>query len=143
MWRETDTNKSIVDANNAISIHSLRVEGDDSIPIDGLAEATFQSTPSVWRETHSNVVIKMRFCHFNPLPPCGGRQTTRWSGQIPLQFQSTPSVWRETFGRGYQSGTHGNFNPLPPCGGRLNINRLFSSMVISIHSLRVEGDQFG
>ena len=34
-----------------ISIHSLRVEGDEGIILEGMLEAIFQSTPSVWRET--------------------------------------------------------------------------------------------
>ena len=34
-----------------------------------------------------------------------------------------------------------NFNPLPPCGGRPSyISWSYSSSLISIHSLRVEGD---
>ena len=79
---------------------------------------TFQSTPSVWRET-----VYSAFCDY-PLP----------------LFQSTPSVWRETFThmiRNYNQrisihslrmegdfrvlscGTfRGYFNPLPPYGGR-------------------------
>ena len=34
-----------------------------------------------------------------------------------------------------------NFNPLPPCGGRRTTSPDFSfNILISIHSLRVEGD---
>ena len=36
---------------------------------------------------------------------------------------------------------YSDFNPLPPCGGRLHhINISHAFAVISIHSLRVEGD---
>ena len=35
----------------AISIHSLRVEGDEIMPLIPVCDSTFQSTPSVWRET--------------------------------------------------------------------------------------------
>ena len=55
---------------------------------------------------------------FNPLPPCGGRRDPVHAG-LRGGFQSTPSVWRETqLSTSYQP----QFN-------------------ISIHSLRVEGDQ--
>ena len=78
-------------------------------------------------------------------------------------FQSTPSVWRETSERSdekrkrdisihslrmegddytkeqYEAFFH--FNPLPPYGGRLGMIVNFQSGIfISIHSLRMEGD---
>ena len=100
----------------AISIHSLRVEGD-ALGANLLKNERFQSTPSVWRETvplpppfatkcisiHSlrvegdsriKIVCVLEM-YFNPLPPCGGR----------LAGSSVPG------------NTH-YFNPLPPCGGR-------------------------
>ena len=55
---------------------------------------------------------------FNPLPPCGGRLLGDDNTVALDLFQSTPSVWRETIIDGYK-----------------NVDRL-----ISIHSLRVEGD---
>ena len=147
-----------------ISIHSLRMEGDISIknmtanypyfnplpPYGGRhprmrlrrMPETFQSTPSVWRETVLQVVGQSTGHHFNPLPPYGGRHQSAHSGrqQLPISihslrmegdalllggflenftFQSTPSVWRETSRR-----------------------RTFpdSQQRISIHSLRMEGD---
>ena len=82
----------------AISIHSLRVEGDWCL----------------------RMLSKM-FTNFNPLPPCGGRRVTLRQ-QLPKQrFQSTPSVWRET---------------------AATMTRRTQTM-ISIHSLRVEGDAGG
>ena len=124
-----------------ISIHSLRMEGDISIknmtanypyfnplpPYGGRhprmrlrrMPETFQSTPSVWRETVLQVVGQSTGHHFNPLPPYGGRhQSAQYHLHYKL-FQSTPSVWRETSRR-----------------------RTFpdSQQRISIHSLRMEGD---
>ena len=125
-----------------ISIHSLRVEGDQTTSCVVGFSATFQSTPSVWRETRRFATNNRRSCNFNPLPPCGGR---------PMISQSDVRDYRD-------------FNPLPPCGGRpaqnmqIKINNLFQStpsvwretpflsqlwfpeQKISIHSLRVEGD---
>ena len=55
---------------------------------------------------------------FNPLPPHGGRQCVPISSTRSAVFQSTPSAWRETI-----------FSPAPS-----------TPFVISIHSLRMEGD---
>ena len=57
--------------------------------------------------------------HFNPLPPHGGRHDGGERLSTLFTFQSTPSAWRET------------------CPS----TRLYiSSVIISIHSLRMEGD---
>ena len=99
-----------------------------------------QSTPSVWRETvftsHSQTLpgisihsLRMEgdprhdmpaefLRNFNPLPPYGGRLRENSSPGGGLVFQSTPSVWRET----------GVVFPVAV------------DTVISIHSLRMEGD---
>ena len=102
----------------AISIHSLRVEGDRSLLKWRWYQNGFQSTPSVWRET-----------------------AALHKDHVAFAFQSTPSVWRETVvlsvlpglsrqisihslrvegDRRHRAMTEGaeNFNPLPPCGGR-------------------------
>ena len=102
----------------AISIHSLRVEGD--VPVVGILQfgLRFQSTPSVWRETSVLVFLRSYAGNFNPLPPCGGRPPRHDPPVITMPFQSTPSVWRETSVLVFLRSYAGNFNPLPPCGGR-------------------------
>ena len=50
VWRET-VDDDDADRAGAISIHSLRVEGDNEYYSAELAQKVFQSTPSVWRET--------------------------------------------------------------------------------------------
>ena len=102
---------------------------------------SFQSTPSAWRETqgerHSGQcghisIHSLRMegdfpgqapfvpqCHFNPLPPHGGRPPEFREAQKQLQFQSTPSAWRETSG----------------------FSDRRDQRAISIHSLRMEGDR--
>ena len=124
-----------------ISIHSLRMEGDHKAPEKYPPAWTFQSTPSAWRETFTG--MKMN---------------------AATAFQSTPSAWRETCRSGISRQTVRHFNPLPPHGGRppaerkpnareRNFNplpphggrRFLSGLVcqtccISIHSLRMEGD---
>ena len=81
---------------------------------------------------------------FNPLPPHGGRHPI-----IPLFlhlsiFQSTPSAWRETSQVLGVDLSGDYFNPLPPHGGRPAKVPCFVLLhVISIHSLRMEGDTTG
>ena len=101
----------------SISIHSLRMEGDEMSTVSEYVGEVFQSTPSAWRETIMYFVSKMEklisihslrmegdhifesvlceISNFNPLPPHGGRPYGSRVIQCPL-----------------------NFNPLPPHGGR-------------------------
>ena len=101
-----------------ISIHSLRMEGDDVTV--SLCERFhgFQSTPSAWRETESERQASISIYDFNPLPPHGGRPTFLYPVTTGILFQSTPSAWRETSG----------------------IVVTLVAFCISIHSLRMEGD---
>ena len=48
---EGDEDRSLVCVLNAISIHSLRMEGDPSPTWEASKPMPFQSTPSAWRET--------------------------------------------------------------------------------------------
>ena len=100
-----------------ISIHSLRVEGDVK---------TFQ--------IHFEKAISI---HSLRVEGDGSEKVHSLGAKI---FQSTPSVWRETAFAALQRRQNQNFNPLPPCGGRLDMIRWTCSFPISIHSLRVEGD---
>ena len=101
-----------------ISIHSLRMEGDNSVTTCIPRNLSFQSTPSAWRETNSSscsilrqfisihslrmegdlsaAVVRYLFCDFNPLPPHGGRPISYKQYCFEFVFQSTPSAWRET-----------------------------------------------
>ena len=103
-------------------------------------KATFQSTPSAWRETAAYCQEKNRRnisihslrmegdpcspgrsperADFNPLPPHGGRRWNNMAVSNTLAFQSTPSAWRETYTVALSGGDTGDFNPLPPHGGR-------------------------
>ena len=56
--------------------------------------------------------------NFNPLPPHGGRRVSQDSYNPRISFQSTPSAWRET----------------------VILALLVNALCISIHSLRMEGD---
>ena len=68
---------------------------------------------------HAAVPTWVYYENFNPHPPCGGRQLPLYA----LLFLVS------------------DFNPHPPCGGRPTIDIIpEAEWVISIHTLRVEGD---
>ena len=168
-----------------ISIHSLRMEGDISIknmtanypyfnplpPYGGRhprmrlrrMPETFQSTPSVWRETLSGFHsfqcftisihslrmegdncshrVTLQNVHFNPLPPYGGRPERRCLAMKRFKFQSTPSVWRETFCSSAFRDTL-SFQSTPSVWRETDtIIPSYLDGSISIHSLRMEGDR--
>ena len=101
-----------------ISIHSLRVEGDGGDAKVATLLIYFNPLPPCGGRRPTTAGGKQG-AHFNPLPPCGGRRRCQWYPSSCHRFQSTPSVWRET----KTAGIHGH------------------TVVISIHSLRVEGDR--
>ena len=125
---------------------------------------SFQSTPSAWRETFFSSNNGCYSIHFNPLPPHGGRLqilACNWE----IQFISIHSLRMEgdsILPGGWKAMNH--FNPLPPHGGRRRLRHnwkplplfqstpsawretgnffyLIHNIVISIHSLRMEGDR--
>jgi len=52
VWRETPSQAFVIYNSTVISIHSLRVEGDQMLKAQIKLMEAFQSTPSVWRETY-------------------------------------------------------------------------------------------
>ena len=73
VWRATAYGLDII-YENEISIHALRVEGDNTEGTKALTEFIFQSTPSVWRATRQHLCAQQfHKRYFNPRPPCGGR----------------------------------------------------------------------
>ena len=148
-----------------ISIHSLRMEGDPPVlpvlPTPHISIHSLRMEGDLWRYP-----VGIPEKHFNPLPPHGGRRIwSRYRFTVAL-FQSTPSAWRETRPSRWCRKSQNHFNPLPPHGGRHDCcpcfigSPLFQStpsawretcdrdivtgfqIVISIHSLRMEGDPF-
>ena len=102
-----------------ISIHSLRMEGDQYAEPISTKAMGFQSTPSAWRETCKP------YCYFDN----------------KYQFQSTPSAWRETFwGDGLLRSIYISIHSLRMEGDILHVFGKLPSLYISIHSLRMEGD---
>ena len=160
---EGDEDRSLVCVLNAISIHSLRMEGDPSPTWEASKPMPFQSTPSAWRETVLQVVGQSTGHHFNPLPPHGGRPENSKNFSNHPTFQSTPSAWRETSVPEYRMRRIPPFQSTPSAWRETysysiyKVHQLFQSTpsawretsvstpaalpsVISIHSLRMEGD---
>ena len=115
-WRET---KSAWDFSSslAISIHSLRMEGDRNTSAAVRSAQYFNPLPPHGGRHHLTVQ-GTDFRHFNPLPPHGGRLKPVEFHARQSAFQSTPSAWRKTLCSCTYSFIVRNFNPLPPHGGR-------------------------
>ena len=106
----------------------------------------------------------MRILHFYPRPPGGGRLHLRERLVAIMPFLSTPSGWRATVYPPHLGDRFRYVYPRPPGGGRPRgkkiyiLDKLFLStpsgwratrraaaspellLLISIHALRVEGD---
>ena len=96
VWRETAFFNNGTNI-KTISIHSLRVEGDQPILSFLALFHVFQSTPSVWRETSFFLAPALWLKEFQSTPSVW-RETVYTISSITTayRFQSTPSVWRET-----------------------------------------------
>ena len=102
----------------SISIHSLRMEGDNICRVSEPFHGIFQSTPSVWRETLNQGKDNADQHHFNPLPPYGGRPQT--PHPLPQLLHISIHSLRMEGDSPQRTSTSGfvHFNPLPPYGGR-------------------------
>ena len=108
---------SYLPPHEGISIHSLRMEGDRYAVCGNVAAA-----------------------NFNPLPPHGGRLSPDVLYPETLGFQSTPSAWRETYSYSIYK-VHQLFQSTPSAWRETSVSTPAAlPSVISIHSLRMEGD---
>ena len=134
----------------SISIHALRVEGDEwfkslyselpiflSTPSGWRATAfgsrsvvmrIFLSTPSGWRATYTTSEV-----HYGKgflSTPSGWRATSGKTASMTLAFVflSTPSGWRATTCTGNRTTRAPYFYPRPPGGGRQQKRTKFSSV---------------
>ena len=80
--------------------------------------------------------------YFYPRPPRGGRRQQLFQKRMARKkFLSTPSARRATLGKPVIITSGYNFYPRPPRGGRLDrSHQLLTTINISIHALREEGD---
>ena len=127
----------------SISIHTLRMEGDEFANLPADNHHRFQSTPSAWRVTSPVSPA------FLPLPI--SIHTLRMEGdsdkRVPFQaghlFQSTPSAWRVTLL--LTSSKRQNVFQSTPSAWRVTDGVYLAHILhsISIHTLRMEGDRDG
>ena len=109
----------LIDVDDFISIHSLRMEGDIYSGLEEITFEEFQSTPSAWRETLTDRESdNENYISIHSLR-MEGDCVVRVTAENRALFQSTPSAWRETY--------------------EYDVN-FYSTDIISIHSLRMEGD---
>ena len=117
----------------AISIHSLRMEGDRRLSLFSRRKNIFQSTPSAWRET----MLFLFFMFFLLISihslRMEGDAVDRQAVIMRQRFQSTPSAWRETHAISSHCTADGYFNPLPPHGGRRK-NQRFIKILATFQS---------
>ena len=107
LWKCTDL------LNAPISIHSLRMEGDDVLWIVQQPAGRFQSTPSAWRETRLNRRLSLFSRRFQSTPSAW-RETVAGVVTVGVhQFQSTPSAWRETHFTPFTPGFCSGFQSTP------------------------------
>ena len=117
-WRETGWGADMAAEKQFISIHSLRMEGDQRLGKS--PEPRNISIHSLRMEgDNRRQQPQAKASHFNPLPPHGGRLDKITEQDYADLFQSTPSAWRETI---------------------LTLG-ICAAACISIHSLRMEGDK--
>ena len=103
-----------------ISIHSARVGGD-----------------------FAYVAFLLLLNHFNPLRPCGRRQSITTKPITPSRFQSTPPVWAETLRLLLDEGHDVISIHSARVGGDVDYDAVEGTEYISIHSARVGGDTMG
>ena len=116
--RNDETPEGDTPRQRAISIHSLRVEGDipskHIVPIFDISIHSLRVEGDTFPEQPLTSAT-----HFNPLPPCGGRRAVQG-----LPVASHPI----------------SIHSLRVEGDSNAYLRQYAPMSISIHSLRVEGD---
>ena len=128
-----------------ISIHALRVEGDFQPCRPRRSMRNFYPRPPGGGRRLLDLLLVYQQADFYPRPPGGGRPgfNNPQLTMLPI-FLSTPSGWRATCG-GNHAEMEGNIFLSTPSGWRATKPRLayLKSGRISIHALRVEGDEAG
>ena len=139
VWRETQGNLRYT-SSLEISIHSLRMEGD-LVPHLSISDRCHFNPLPPYGGRHTGKTLLFPKFHFNPLPPYGGRRNSDFSSEMSTLFQSTPSVWRETLLVYCAPAQYFTFQSTPSVWRETTWRRIFCGFWdISIHSLRMEGD---
>ncbi len=127
---------------NIISIHALRVEGDVVLQTTKQTTTKFLSTPSVWRAT--DWYQRLQGLHIISIHALRVEGDPCLFGMNPLNFLflSTPSVWRATSDFRCRIYDKTAFLSTPSVWrATYCIDAALEWEAISIHALRVEGDE--
>ena len=137
---EGDVNGKLEPIEAQISIHALRVEGDSFASAASPWRAGFLSTPSGWRATQRfREVLDAIAISIHALRVEGDSTGKYQNNKIGYFYPRPPGGGRQRSSAFAISLSH--FYPRPPGGGRLAVAiRAVPDFVISIHALRVEGD---
>ena len=102
---------------DAISIHSLRMEGDVTPPLYRMCGLNFNPLPPHGGRPACLLLWLLCRWHFNPLPPHGGRLLREVCRNERRNFNPLPPHGGRLSGKGTPCCVW-DFNPLPPHGGR-------------------------
>ena len=128
-------------ANNEISIHALREEGDIFVIVGASRPQKFLSTPSARRATAAvKNTAQVVDISIHALREEGDQMDMNKNG-LTVTFLSTPSARRATTRHTFSAPRRPYFYPRPPRGGRPgHLVYRCRRQPISIHALREEGD---
>ena len=101
----------------------------------------FLSTPSGWRATYKSLSASPSIWNFYPRPPGGGRRMAVRRSWQRIEFLSTPSGWRATLAEAMHVLKIGISIHALRVEGDNNEFNTWKTAFISIHALRVEGDE--
>ena len=124
-----------------ISIHALRVEGDECRFLRSARYADFYPRPPGGGRPPRRMLIPLT-TDFYPRPPGGGRQNSGAGADGYADFYPRPPGGGRPYKIQHRPVGAGHFYPRPPGGGRPQpAPEQLQARAISIHALRVEGDQ--
>ena len=129
-------------ADDFISIHALREEGDELLQKSWKIKDHFYPRPPRGGRHRLMPQELMRTSHFYPRPPRGGRRFSTNSASFSTVFLSTPSARRAT--RKSQRKRYDlsiSIHALREEGDNLYQDGKKNQSCISIHALREEGDR--
>ena len=143
-WRATRGKACLNVLSGDISIHALRVEGDDTTLVLGRTTADFYPRPPGGGRPGVGEKSDGSYVDFYPRPPGGGRRFTARPLSAMRPFLSTPSGWRATPETPWEDCDEDDVFLSTPSGWRATQFPEYEDLVllISIHALRVEGDLF-
>ena len=123
-----------------ISIHALREEGDGIVCLEQSRTTYFYPPPRRGGRPSDRLYRLQRVFFFYPRPPGGGRPLSRQRASSTPAFLSTPSARRATHARALFAYIQAFLSTPSARRATGAAQRIRSTLKISIHALREEGD---